>query len=176
MKTIKIFAKYFTKVQESFAVRRKYDDTVGKTSDSQYGGIPRTSTINAAVKLTHKSHEVQMHTVIRIVFLDFLKAFDLIDHNKLLENMNEMCVRSALTSICVVLERTISFLIVFENDFENVTGGVPQGSKLGSIAFVVKINMLPSVIDQVVAQGENDDVVLDEDTILFMDGTTSWEH
>ena len=58
------------------------------------------------------------------------------------------------------------------SDFENVTGGVPQGSKLGPIAFVIKINMLPSVIEQVVG---NEDVVVDGDTILFMDDTTSWE-
>ena len=38
------------------------------------------------------------------------------------------------------------------SDFVNVTGGVPQSCKLGPIAFVIKINMLPSVIEQVVAQ------------------------
>ena len=38
----------------------------------------------------------EMQRVIRIVFLDFGKAFDLIDHNKLLENMKEMGVRSFL--------------------------------------------------------------------------------
>ena len=38
----------------------------------------------------------EMERVIRIVFLDFCKAFDLIDHNKLLQNMKEMGVRSIL--------------------------------------------------------------------------------
>ena len=37
-----------------------------------------------------------MQRVIRIVFLDFRKAFDQIDHYKLLENMKEMGVRSVL--------------------------------------------------------------------------------
>ena len=59
------------------------------------------------------------------------------------------------------------------SDFVYVTEGVLQGSKLGPIIFVTKINMLPNVIEQV-AQGVNDDVV-DEDTILFMHDTTSWE-
>ena len=58
------------------------------------------------------------------------------------------------------------------SDFVNVTGGVPQSCKLGPITFVIKINMLPSVIEQVVAQGVNNDVVVNENTILFMHDTT----
>ena len=61
--------------------------------------------------------------------------------------------------VCVVLfERTITQFGKEASDFVNVTGGVLQSSKLGTIAFVIKINMLPSVIEQVVAQGVNDDV------------------
>ena len=82
------------KAQESFAVQWIYDDTVGKISDSQYGGLTRSSTTNALVNLIHKSMD-EMERVIRIVFY-FCKAFDLIDHNKLLENMKEMGVRSIL--------------------------------------------------------------------------------
>ena len=77
--------------------------------------------------------------------------------------------------VCVVFERTITQFGKEASDFVNVTGGVPQSSKLGPIAFVIKINMLPSVIEQVVAQGVNDDVVVDENTILFMHDTTSWK-
>ena len=77
--------------------------------------------------------------------------------------------------VCVVFERTITQFGKEASDFVNVTGGVPQSSKLGPIAFVIKINMLPSVIEQVVAQGVNDDIVVDENTILFMHDTTSWK-
>ena len=79
--------------------------------------------------------------------------------------------------VCVVFERTITQFGKEASDFVNVTGGVPQSSKLGPIAFVIKINMLPSVIEQVAAQGVNDDVVVDENTILFMHDTTiaSWK-
>ena len=34
--------------------------------------------------------------VVRIIFLDFRKAFDLIDHNKLLQNFEKLGVRPAL--------------------------------------------------------------------------------
>ena len=167
------------KAQASFTVRWIYDDTVGKISDSQYGGLTRSSTINALVNLIHKWHTSMDETerVIRIVFLDFRKAFDLIDHNKLLENMKEIGVRSILIRWFASYLNERSHFTQFgkeASDFVNVTEGVLQGSKLGPIAFVIKINMLPSVIEQVVAQGVNDDVV-DENTILFMHDTTSWK-
>ena len=119
-----------------------------------------------------------MQRVIKIVFLDFRKAFDLIDHNKLLENTKEMVVRSVLIRWFASYLNERSHFTQFgkeASDFVNVTGGVPQSCKLGPIAFVIKINMLPSVIEQVVAQGVNDDVVVDENTILFMHDTTSWK-
>jgi len=118
----------------------------------------------------------EMQGVIRIVFLDFRKAFDLIEHNKLLENVKKMVVTSALIRWFASYLNERFYFTQFgtdASDFQNATGGVPQGSKLGPIAFVVKINMLPCVIEQVVTQGVNDDVVVDEDTILSMDDTTS---
>ena len=93
-----------------------------------------------------------MQRVIRIVFLDFRKSFDLIDHNKLLENTKEMVVRSVLIRwFASYLNKRSHFTQIGKeaSDFVNVTGGVPQSCKLGPIAFVVKINMLPSVIEQV---------------------------
>ena len=117
-----------------------------------------------------------MQRVIRIVFLAFRKAFDLIDHNKLLENIKEIVVRSVLIRWFVSYLNERSHFTQFgkeASDFVNVTGGVPQSCKLGLIAFVIKINMLPSVIEQVVAQVVKDDVVVDENTILFMHDTSS---
>ena len=132
---------------------------------------------NSSVNLIHRVALDEMQRVIRIVFLDFGKAFDLIDHNKLLENIKEMVVRSVLIRWFASYLNERSHFTQFgkeDSDFVNVTGGVPRSSKLGPIALVIKINMLP-VIEQVVAQGVNDDVVVDENTILFMHDTTSWK-
>ena len=71
----------------------------------------------------------------------------MIDQKKQLENINEMGVRSAL-----------------------ITGGLRRiCNELEPIAFVFKINMIPSVVEKVVVQGPNHDVVDDEDTILNME-------
>ena len=64
------------KTQEFFAVRWIYDNTAGKISDSQYGGLPRSSTINALLNLIHKWHKSmeEMQRVIRIVFFLLLQG------------------------------------------------------------------------------------------------------
>ena len=113
---------------------------------------------NSSVNLIHRVALDEMQRMIRIVFLDFRKAFDLIDHNKLLENIKEMVVRSVLIRWFASYLNERSHFTQFgkeDSDFVNVTGGVPRSSKLGPIALVIKINMLP-VIEQVVAQGVND--------------------
>ena len=66
-----------------------------------------------------------MQRVIRIVFLDFRKAFDLIDHNKLLENIKEMVVRSVLIRWFASYLNERSHFTQFgkeDSDFVNITG------------------------------------------------------
>ena len=87
-----------SKVQESFAVNWMNQDIHGKITESQFGGIRNSSTALALLYLTHKWYEVMdtPNRIIRIVFLDFKKAFDLIDHNVLLENMKSIGIRMSL--------------------------------------------------------------------------------
>ena len=61
-------------------------------------GYRNSSTSLALLYLMHKWYEVMdtANRIIRIIFLDFKKAFDLIDHNILLENMKCISVRMAL--------------------------------------------------------------------------------
>jgi hypothetical protein len=109
----------------------------------QYGDLPRSSTINALFNLIHKWHRKSMDEmirVIRIVFLDFRNAFNLINHNKLLEDMREVGVRSALVRWFASYLDERSHFTQFgkeASDFVNVLGGVPQGSKLGRITFLL---------------------------------------
>jgi hypothetical protein len=82
----------------------------------------------------------EMIRVIRIVFPDFRNAFNLINHNKLLEDMREVGVRSALIRWFASYLDERSHFTQFgkeASDFVNVLGGVPQGSKLGRIIFVL---------------------------------------
>ena len=61
-----------------------------KIDDKQFGGGVGTSTTDALVEMIHHWCEAtdRCGTYARIVLLDFAKAFDLINHEKLLVKLN----------------------------------------------------------------------------------------
>ena len=83
-----------------------YEDVHDKISSSQFCGLPGTSTIYALIYLLHKWHMAMesLKKFVRIMFLDFRKTFDLINHNMLLENFMQIGVRPAVVGwlVCIV--------------------------------------------------------------------------
>jgi hypothetical protein len=77
-----------SKVQESFANKWINEDINGKISNSQNGGLPRSSTLYALLNLHRNWYRAmdEPQREIQIIYLDFRKAFDLIDHNILLSS------------------------------------------------------------------------------------------
>ncbi len=102
--------------------------------------------------------------------LSLRKAFDLIDHNKLLQNFEKIGVRPALLAWLGSYFQGRSQVTKVGNTFSDpayIKGGVPQGSKIGPLAFIVHINDLPSVVQ---SSDDNSDTVS-----MFMDDTTMSE-
>ena len=83
-----IFPQLFT-IFESI-IMKYVDDIVCDAMDiKQFGGIAGTSTTDALVPMTHIWYEATdiLNTYVRVVMLDFSKAFDLINHHILLEKL-----------------------------------------------------------------------------------------
>jgi hypothetical protein len=88
------------------------------------------------------------NTVIRIVFLDFAKAFDVIDHNILLKDFKDVGVHPALLPWLALYLSDHTQRVKFEGELSNfreVNAGVPQGSKIGPFAFIAKVNKLLNI-------------------------------
>ena len=120
--------------------------------------------------------------IIRIIFLDFKKAFDPIDYNVLLKDMKSIGVRMALIKwFTIYLNEGSHYteLGTDTSDLRVIRGGVPQGSKIGPTAFIIKINNLPSVIreemSQIMATNSEACAVVENDVIMFMDDSTLYE-
>ena len=84
-----------SKLQESYAMEWIHEDIKGKIREEQFGGLPGSSAVLALVSLEHKWFPAmeEKEKVVRVTFLDFRKAFDLIDHIWLLQNCEKIGVR-----------------------------------------------------------------------------------
>ena len=115
-------------------------------SDSQFGFRKRHSTTHALLTFIDKvAHAIDdaKHTI--GIFLDFSKAFDTIDHEILLYKLNHYGIRGrALDWFRDYLTERKQFVSINGHDSELklISCGVPHGSLLGPLLFILYINDL----------------------------------
>ena len=85
------------------------------------------------------------HNIAALILVDFKKAFDYVDHNVVIPELLSMgCRASILPFIADFLtgrQHRVGYIDAI-TDYADVTCGVPQGTKAGSVIFLALVNSL----------------------------------
>ena len=131
--------------------------------DNQFGFRQKHSTIDAVTKfVTETCTSLDNNESTLAVYLDLSKAFDTIDHTILLNKLEFYGIRGqALDWFSSYLYQRKQFVHYMGNDshVETIKCGVPQGSVLGPLLFIIYTNDLPGCLNLT-------------KSILFADDTT----
>ena len=165
--TLPIFGKIFEKILYS----RIYDFVTSKNiiSETQFGFCKLHSTsyaIHHSVNFIKKSHSNSNHVI--GIFIDLSKAFDTIDHRTLLCKLYNYGMRGTPHDLIKsYLSNRKQYVKIGTQESEKVIVkyGVPQGSVLGPLLFLLYINDLKYAI----SSRENYEIFLyADDTNIFI--------
>ena len=85
-----------------------------------------------------------------VVFLDFSKAFDIVPHERLLLKLNKYGIDGPLLlwfrHFLTNRQQRVGIRGTYSN-WSAVTSGVPQGTILGPILFLIYVNDIPSIVN-----------------------------
>lgn len=164
----------FSKIFESLISSRiiSFYETTNFLSEKQFGFRPRKGTKDAIIDFVGTLfNSVNIGRKASALFIDISKAFDTIDHDKVLAACEKSGIRGNAKKLIESYLRNRRQKVRVKNSVSsesNINCGTPQGSTLGPLLFLVIINSL--------CKGKfHGKVTMYADDTVFLYCSNSWE-